>query len=99
MAVPDRYQRPCDDVATLTDLTGDPRLNYLPNSIGQEWSNTFTRGRPPLGDLEQRKMRFEGRIKLTGAMFRAGVGVLAGPMHMDYSTFQDSPLMMNSNYS
>jgi imidazolonepropionase-like amidohydrolase len=23
-------------------------------------------------------MRFEGRIKLTGAMFRAGVGVLAG---------------------
>ena len=31
-----------------------------------------------MGDLEKRRLHFQNRIDMTGAMFRAGVGILAG---------------------
>ena len=62
----------------LSQLTSDGRLRYIPPSVLQEWSNTFTRGVLTIGDLEQRRKRFQKRLEITGAMQRAGVGILAG---------------------
>ena len=65
-------------IADVAELTGDARQRYLPPMLRQEWAATLERGLPSLGTLEDRTKRFEARVKITGAMYRAGVRLLAG---------------------
>lgn len=55
----------------------DERINLLPRTIQQFW-RTGWNGWFWEGDTEERKSRFEERLKQVGAMSRAGVKILAG---------------------
>jgi hypothetical protein len=65
-------------VGALSQLTNSGRLKYIPASVRQDWDTTFIKGFAALGSIEERKKRFEHRVKITGAMHRAGVRLLAG---------------------
>ena len=61
------------------DLPGDSVARYLPDSLRQYVAGIFPMvdSVPPDADLNGRKL-FDKRVQVTGALFRAGVGVLPG---------------------
>jgi imidazolonepropionase-like amidohydrolase len=61
------------------DLPGDSVARYLPDSLRQYVAGIFPMvdSVPPDADVNGRKL-FEKRVQVTGALFRAGVGVLPG---------------------
>jgi imidazolonepropionase-like amidohydrolase len=60
-------------------LPGDSVARYLPDSLRQYVAGIFPMvdSVPPDADINGRKL-FEKRVAVTGALFRAGVGVMAG---------------------
>jgi imidazolonepropionase-like amidohydrolase len=61
------------------DLPGDSVARYLPDSLREYVAGIFPMvdSVPPDADLNGRKL-FAKRVAVTGALFRAGVGVMAG---------------------
>ena len=62
-------------------FTNDPRMKALPQSVIDAWRNpqadTRNRGLSAV-ELRDRRTRFAKASELTGAMYRAGVAILAG---------------------
>ncbi|WP_051116377.1 amidohydrolase family protein [Amycolatopsis nigrescens] len=57
----------------------DPRLRYLPPFMKDVWLDQLSRTAPSTPEsIEEQRRFFEAELRLTGALHRAGVGVLAG---------------------
>jgi imidazolonepropionase-like amidohydrolase len=61
------------------ELPGDSVARYLPDSLRQYVAGIFPMvdSVPPDADVNGRKL-FDKRVAVTGALFRAGVGIMAG---------------------
>lgn len=65
-------------VASHASLTEDARLQYVPRSLQERWSNTFTKLVEPIGTVSERELRARVTLQIVGAMHRAGVRIIAG---------------------
>jgi imidazolonepropionase-like amidohydrolase len=63
-----------DSRAFDTRVTSDRRLTYIPPFVQERWS----KGTAPIGESSPWGKFFERRLQVLGAMYRAGVPVLAG---------------------
>lgn len=65
-------------VSDFAEISNDTRMKYIPFSVRENWTNIFKQRIAPIGNLEQRRKRFESHVELAGKMRRAGVSILAG---------------------
>jgi len=72
--------RPVELIADESKLLSDSRMKYIPASSRQRWHEAFQQrpGIVAVTPLAERKARADLRLKIVGAMHRAGVRLLAG---------------------
>jgi cytosine/adenosine deaminase-related metal-dependent hydrolase len=70
--------RPVELVGDENTLLGDSRMKYIPDVTRRRWREAFQQRTEILMPPAERKARSDLRIKIVGAMQRAGIRLLAG---------------------
>ena len=69
---------PVELIADESKLLNDSRMKYIPERSRQRWGDVFQQRNNAVAPHAERKARSDLRLKIVGAMHRAGVGLLAG---------------------
>ncbi len=70
--------RPVELIGDESKLLSDSRMKYIPASTRQRWNEQFQQRPGLVNSPAERKARSDLRLKIVGAMHRAGVRILAG---------------------